>query len=62
MSRQAEEKVSELGGVMIRHMDEIGRLRRALEAIRDLPPGSMGAYSKFAQAQRIAKDALARKE
>lgn len=55
---QDREKIAELGGVMDRHLAKIGRLDAALRDIVALPPGSMGAYGKFSQAQRIAKKAL----
>jgi len=38
------------------------RLRNALRFIRDLEPGSRGAYGKFKEAQNRARLALAGKE
>lgn len=37
----------------------IARYRSALNGIADIPPGSRGAYSKFVEGQKIARDVLA---
>lgn len=50
------EKPKDLGYLVA--IDQIGRLRKALECVDALPPGSRGAYGKFVLAKQIAKAAL----
>jgi len=40
------------------YREESKRLRAALERINAIPPGSSGAYRKFAEAKMIAREAL----
>lgn len=47
---------------LLRQAQTIGKFRSALEEIAALPPGSRAAYSKFSEAQGIARGALGEKE
>ena len=46
-------------GLEVRLAQQLGYLKGSLQMIADLEPGSRGAFSKFSEAQRIAKRALA---